>query len=200
MNTIQFHDKEQKVHDELMILIKQKEDAQQLEEYLHRLKDKGLQYDEDFLPILKNQIQKKETELYELKDEIERKEYIVRWEDNFQKLRDQNNWEGECKKLKERIRIEQDKCFSVIVKTRTGKSVNHKIFSDMTIFDLRLLNEEFDECSLYCNLIFSGKYLENDHTFSDYNIQKDAIINVILPLGGWSRPNVKGKNGILMHL
>ena len=89
--------------------------------------------------------------------------------------------EGDLIELKERENME------IKVKFITGKNLVYKITKNDTILLLRLMMQLDDGIPMdesEDNLIFSGKMLKNDQTFSYYNIQNGDVIHLVIRLRG----------------
>ena len=69
----------------------------------------------------------------------------------------------------------------VLVKTPTGKSITLEVMAIDTIQDLKIMIQGKEDIPPdHQRLIFAGKFLKDEHTLSDYDIQNKSIIHLIL--------------------
>ena len=73
----------------------------------------------------------------------------------------------------------------VFIKTLTGQSIAIDYRSDLTIEEVKETINSRDGIPVnQQRLIYQGKQLDNDQTLSDYNIQENSTIHLVLQVKG----------------
>jgi hypothetical protein len=98
---------------------------------------------------------------------------------------------GTCILLGEHVLVFYQNPFQyVFIKTLTGKTLKIGTEARMTIEQLKECIKELEDIPPKLRLVFAGKQLEDGRTLSDYNIQSESTVHMVLRIRGGGLPFV----------
>lgn len=92
---------------------------------------------------------------------------------------------------------EREGTMQIFVKSLTGKMITIRCDNDTSIYNVKRKIDRLEHVPpIHQRLIYNGRHLGDDKTLSEYNIQKEATLHLVLTMWGGGKLNGEAFEGL----